>query len=118
MSVAFIDVDGLKARNDTRGHAAGDDALRIVGRTLLAGLRGYDHVIRWGGDEFLCVLPGVTEAEAAYRLEQAKKELSTGPEDLSISVGIAEWQAGDTADALVARADAALYCSRNRTLDG
>lgn len=117
LSVGFVDVDGLKVRNDTRGHAAGDQALRTVGRSLLAGLRGYDHVIRWGGDEFLCVMPGMTEEEAAYRLSQAKKELAADPQELSISVGVAQWRPGEPADALIARADAALYRSRERILD-
>lgn len=112
LSVAFVDVDGLKARNDSAGHAAGDQALRLVARALLEGLRGYDHVIRWGGDEFLCVLPGATEAEAGFRLEQARKLMAGDPQALPVSVGIVQRWAGEAADALVERADDELYGAR------
>lgn len=114
LSVAFVDVDGLKARNDTAGHPAGDAALRTVARALTGGLRGYDHVIRWGGDEFLCVLPGATESEATARLEQARRLLAREPDALGISAGIVERRPAETADALVARADEELYGTRRR----
>jgi diguanylate cyclase (GGDEF)-like protein len=116
LSIAFVDVDGLKARNDELGHAAGDRALVAVARALLAGLRGYDHVVRWGGDEFLCVLPGLTAAEAERRLQQARRDLARGPAGLGISVGVAERHAGESVEDLVARADRALYLSRGRSL--
>ena len=114
LSVAFVDVDGLKARNDTEGHAAGDAALRAVARALTDGLRAYDSVIRWGGDEFLCVLPGATEPEATFRLEQARKLVADDPRALGMSVGIVERRPGEDADSLVARADRELYGARRR----
>ncbi|MCA1712716.1 MAG: GGDEF domain-containing protein [Actinobacteria bacterium] len=116
LSIAFVDLDGLKARNDQRGHAAGDAALVAVARALLAGLRGYDHVVRWGGDEFLCLLPGLRRDEADRRLLEARRALARGHDPLSISVGVAERHAGETAEELVARADRALYLSRGRAL--
>lgn len=115
LSIAFVDVDGLKTLNDTIGHAAGDRALRIVAHALVTGLRGYDHVIRWGGDEFLCVLPGATDAEAAHRLEQVHKLLASGPDAPTVSVGVVERQPGEPAEPLVCRADRALYEARSRT---
>ncbi len=118
LSIAFVDVDGLKALNDTGGHAAGDSALEAVGRALLGGLRGYDHVVRWGGDEFLCVLPAATRDQAVTRLLQARQALLQGPQRTSISLGVVERHAGEAADALVARADEALYRSRGRGLGG
>jgi diguanylate cyclase (GGDEF)-like protein len=118
LSIAFVDVDGLKVLNDTRGHAEGDRALVSVARALLTGLRGYDHVIRWGGDEFLCVLPSVTHDEAVRRLEQARASLLAEPGAFSISLGVVERHAGESCDELVARADAALYRSRGRHRDG
>jgi diguanylate cyclase (GGDEF)-like protein len=118
LSIAFVDVDGLKVLNDTEGHAAGDRALVSVARALLTGLRGYDHVIRWGGDEFLCVLPSVTHDEAVRRLEQARASLLAEPGAFSISLGVVERHAGESCDELVARADAALYRSRGRHRDG
>ena len=116
ISIAFVDVDGLKRRNDTLGHAAGDHALVVVARSLTVGLRGYDHVVRWGGDEFLCVLPGVTEQEARRRLEQAREFVSAAHEGLTISVGVAERRVDEHAVDLVARADRDLYRSRGRSL--
>lgn len=114
LSIAFVDVDGLKTLNDTAGHAAGDAALIAVARALLSGLRGYDHVVRWGGDEFLCVLPAATREQAVLRLLQARDALLQAPGRTSISLGVVERRPGESADALVARADAALYRSRGR----
>ena len=56
--VAFIDVDGLKAVNDRRGHADGDELLRGVVQCVKRNLRPYDFIMRFGGDEFVCVLCG------------------------------------------------------------
>lgn len=112
LCIAFVDVDGLKVRNDRLGHAAGDQALITVTRSLIVGLRGYDHVIRWGGDEFLCLLPGLTEPEAARRLEQVRGFLAAGGQQLSISIGIAQLRQGETVEQLVGRADHALYARR------
>lgn len=116
LSIAFVDVDRLKELNDTGGHAEGDRALRDVAQALLSGLRGYDHVIRWGGDEFLCVLPGVTRGEALRRLEQARAFLLRRTPPLSISLGVVEREAGEDVDSLVSRADRELYASRGRSL--
>lgn len=118
LSIAFVDVDGLKALNDSAGHAAGDRALVAVARALMSGLRGYDHVVRWGGDEFLCVLPAATREQAVARLLQAREALLRSPGRTSISLGVVERHAGETAEVLVARADAALYRSRGRGLHG
>jgi diguanylate cyclase (GGDEF)-like protein len=109
LSIAFVDVDGLKARNDRHGHAAGDAALVTVAGVLVAGLRSYDSVVRWGGDEFLCVLPGLTAMEADRRLEQCRAVLGSSGGQLTISVGIAARRVGDSPEGLVARADRALY---------
>jgi diguanylate cyclase (GGDEF)-like protein len=112
LSVAFVDVDGLKSINDGHGHAAGDHALTTVARALIVGLRGYDHVVRWGGDEFLCVLPGIRADEARRRLSQAHRFLAAGGQQLAISVGITEWQTGESLEQMVSRADKELYRSR------
>jgi len=117
--LAFVDVNGLKAINDSRGHTAGDRVLREVVATLRARLRSYDLIIRFGGDEFLCAIPGVTMAEAAERLAAVNTTLATSPEQGSVTTGLAELQPNDSFEDLIARADAALYRQRQQhaTLD-
>lgn len=115
LTVAFIDVDGLKAINDTHGHPAGDRALRAVASALLHGLRSYDLVVRHGGDEFLCGLPGTDLAAAQHRLGAVAKSLAEQNPGTSVSIGLAELATPDTLAALIARADAALYAARRNT---
>ncbi len=110
--VAFVDVDGLKRTNDVHGHAAGDELLRHLVAALRAGLRSYDLVVRYGGDEFVCALPGADLASAERRFRVAARELSERNADASVSVGLAEFERGDTVEALIGRADAALYARR------
>ena len=110
--LAFVDVDGLKAINDTYGHAAGDRALRAVAAALLGGLRSYDLVIRYGGDEFLCGLPGSDLDRAQHRFDAVARTLAERNPGMSVSIGLAELANPDTLDALTARADASLYAAR------
>lgn len=112
--LAFIDVDGLKAINDSRGHAAGDRMLRAVADTLRGNLRPYDVIIRYGGDEFLCVLPGLSLAEATKRFTSIDTALAEHLDPGSVSVGIADFQHNESLHDLVGRADAALYRERGR----
>jgi len=109
--VIFVDVDGLKAVNDSAGHAAGDERLRATVAAMRDRLRSYDLIIRYGGDEFVCVLTDSTAADAARTAAtlSAHVEKQSGG---TISVGIAELAAEDSVDALVKRADAALYAGR------
>lgn len=110
--VAFVDVDGLKAANDSRGHAAGDRLLCAVADALRAKLRAHDLIIRYGGDEFVCVVSGLNAAAAATRLGLVNIALEALPEPASVTIGLAELAAGDGAADLIARADAALYAAR------
>jgi diguanylate cyclase (GGDEF)-like protein len=106
--VAFVDVDGLKVVNDTCGHAAGDAVLRELAATLRRRLRAYDLVIRWGGDEFVCSLPGAGQEAARRALDDIRTELvaRTGR---TFSAGFAELGGDGDAESLVARADADYY---------
>lgn len=113
--LAFIDVDGLKLVNDSFGHAAGDRLLVEVVVCIRATLRSYDLVIRYGGDEFICVISGLTAAAATERLALVNHALADAPEHGSVTVGLADLQPVDTIEDLVARADAALYRQRQRT---
>ena len=115
--IAFADVDGLKRVNDTRGHQAGDHLLRLVAQTLRRRLRSYDLVMRYGGDEFVCVLNGAGAVEARSKLETCAAELRAKTGGDVLSIGLAELDADDpmdTAVSLVGRADAALYRGRAR----
>ena len=106
--VAYVDVVGLKALNDTRGHEAGDDLLRRVVRHMYGNLRTYDLVIRLGGDEFLCAATDMSAAEARRRFASIDATLAVTPDDPSIRTGFAEHAPGETAAQLVARADGQL----------
>jgi diguanylate cyclase (GGDEF)-like protein len=110
--LAFIDLDGLKAVNDSLGHAAGDRLLVAVVETLAARLRSYDVIVRVGGDEFVCFCQGLTIAALDTRLALANAELAL--EGRSMSIGLAELQAHDTSATFIARADQALYRDRAR----
>ena len=104
--MAFVDVDHLKAVNDSGGHEAGDRLLVRVAAALRARLRSYDLVVRYGGDEFVCILPGVAEAEAEDRLALVNKDLAGHG---SVTVGVATAVEGEGAAALMARADDRMY---------
>lgn len=112
LSVAFVDVDGLKAVNDSEGHAAGDRLLRDVTAALRRRLRSYDAVVRMGGDEFVAILPGADLPQAEAVLRDVRAALETLSRPVRISVGLARLEADDTAETLVERADGALYAAR------
>lgn len=109
---AYVDVDGLKAVNDQHGHQAGDELLQDVVEALRRDMRSYDLLVRLGGDEFLCVMPGLTAQQARQRLEHLKAELPPGPTRRSLSFGLSELRDGEGPTALVDRADKALLAGR------
>ena len=119
-SVAMCDLDRFKLINDAHGHAAGDELLRRVAHQLASVVRAADGVVRWGGEEFLVVLPGVDKGTAQHIVERARKSIEddavvVGGKVLriTISVGVAERHPGEPRDALIARADEALYVAKN-----
>jgi diguanylate cyclase (GGDEF)-like protein len=112
--LAFIDVDGLKRINDAEGHAAGDRVLRQVADALRSNLRPHDIVIRFGGDEFICAISGLPTAETARRLALVNADLASLSGQPSVTVGLAEMGPDDSAQTLIARADAALGKERGQ----
>jgi diguanylate cyclase (GGDEF)-like protein len=118
LSIALIDVDYFKSINDIQGHAAGDAALRDVAETISTHLRGRDYLGRYGGDEFLLILPQTPCSIALVvteRLCQAVSNLSLFGRNmpLTLSIGITEAVLEDDAVALIARADKALYQAKS-----
>lgn len=111
--VAFIDVDGLKGVNDGQGHAAGDQVLRTVVETMRSRLRSFDPILRYGGDEFVCALGGTDIGEASRRFGEIRRSLQE--ESISISVGFASLETGESQEGLIARADAALLEVKRRS---
>jgi len=119
LGIMLADLDAFKNINDTYGHAAGDVALLTVARTLSNCLRASDAVGRWGGDEFLAILPGITRealAEASEKIRKlvAKSTVAVDGTQISvtISLGVAMVAPGDSPQSLLKRADQHLYTSK------
>lgn len=110
--VIFVDVDGLKATNDGRGHLAGDSVLRATARCLMEGLRAYDIVMRFGGDEFVCTLSDQDTDGARTRFAHIAARLAEVAPGQTITAGFAEQRPQDTLDALIGRADGAMLDAR------
>jgi diguanylate cyclase (GGDEF)-like protein len=110
--LAFVDVDGLKAVNDSQGHLAGDALLRLLGETLRANVRPYDVIVRYGGDELLCAMPNLGVREARARFEKIAAVLAAADADHSVTFGLAEAEPADSLRELIARADADLLEAR------
>jgi diguanylate cyclase (GGDEF)-like protein len=112
--LAFLDVDNLKSINDKRGHAAGDDALRTVAGLLKRRLRNQDLIFRYGGDEFVCVLPNTGIEAAQALMAQIREQLQVQRAPV-FSVGFADLREDDDFQKLLSRADECLYAARRRS---
>lgn len=117
----MLDLDNLKTINDTHGHAAGDELLRRVADVLRQAVRPTDRLYRWGGDEFLLLLPGARAGDARRRVEEmvagANATISDEGADrlvLELSIGAAEFSGGEALAAAVSRADAEMYLEKSR----
>jgi diguanylate cyclase (GGDEF)-like protein len=103
LSVIFIDLDGLKKVNDGEGHGAGDKYLKKFADAVLSHIRPYDIFGRWGGDEFVIILPGADSLHAEKVLGRISS-LFPG-----FSWGIAQWKEGNDLDSLIRNADEQMY---------
>ena len=119
--VLMIDLDGLKAINDSMGHLRGDDVLRSVGRVITGSIRAVDSAYRYGGDEFLILLPE-TEFIGAYvvaekireGVEQISESLVTDPASTSVSIGLVSHpEDGSSTEELMVAADRAMYQAKS-----
>jgi diguanylate cyclase (GGDEF)-like protein/PAS domain S-box-containing protein len=120
----FLDVDHFKQVNDRFGHAAGDRVLRMVADTLRHNVRATDTVARWGGEEFLVLIPrvdprGLSGIADKLRMLVAASHLKSGGAQLrvTVSIGGTMTRPGDTVETLLARADESLYRSKSEGRD-
>lgn len=124
-SVCIIDIDHFKVINDTYGHAAGDDVLRLLAHQASTALRTTDLLARWGGEEFVLLMPETPLPEAAQLIERLRRHLAQphiwprAELKVTFSAGLASHLTNETMEHTIARADVALYQAktqgRNRT---
>lgn len=115
--VALVDADHFKKINDTHGHAAGDAALAHLAKLLKSALRGNDHLLRYGGEEFMLVFLGVDNEAAGNIAERLLHLVRISPMqlpdgqtlNLTVSIGLTRVLAHDSLESVVRRADVALY---------
>ena len=126
-SIAMIDLDFFKRINDTWGHGVGDDVLHGFAESAMKTLRASDVLSRWGGEEFLLLMPETNNGDPAIGLERlrvllASEMLSVNAADLRVtfSAGLTSYQVGESISDTIQRADKALYVAkaegRNRTV--
>ncbi len=120
ISAVMLDIDHFKKLNDTYGHSAGDEVLKIVARRCAKSLRQRDHFARYGGEEFVALLPGSDLEMAGHIAERLREAIGGTPVDVdgvshkvTMSLGVAELRSGEDLTALLARADDALYRAKD-----
>ena len=127
MCVIALDIDNFKSINDRFGHAVGDSVLLEVTRALRRTLRVQDHVARWGGEEFLILMPGVAldvarTAAERIRLTLASTAVAVHGIDMdslriTVTLGVSEWRSTEDIEQCIARADAAMYRGKGNGRD-
>lgn len=116
LAVLLIDVDHFKQVNDRHGHGVGDHVLAAMGRMMVRTLRSCDIIARWGGEEFVALLPSTDGEGARLAAERLRREAESmeikgadGNVPITISVGVALCERGESRDSLIDRADRAMY---------
>lgn len=120
LSLAMLDLDHFKRINDNYGHLAGDKVLKIIATVLRKRLRGADFIARFGGEEFVLLLPATTPTVGAKLLETLRAAIEACPfhfkgerVTITISMGLASFKPGEHSDLVLKRADQALYRAKN-----
>lgn len=119
--VLFIDIDHFKEINDTYGHESGDIVLRTVAQTLQSGLRTFNIVSRWGGEEFLVLVVNITEAQLSaigerlrLLIQNSRVFINKASVQITISLGATLARKDDTIESLLQRADQLMYQSKHQ----
>lgn len=115
-SIMMFDIDNFKVINDTMGHVTGDICLKTVANIATSNIREVDYIGRYGGDEFIIVLPSLTATEARYVAERFRNKITEASTPrISVSIGIATYPSdGQNVRELIAAADKGLYRSKGR----
>jgi diguanylate cyclase (GGDEF)-like protein len=112
-SIALLDIDHFKAINDTHGHLAGDRVLHDAAREIAAGIRDIDRLGRWGGEEFLVLMPEASAEQAAGVTDRIRRRVASASREtgtpITFSGGVAQYRDGESVDAWLGRADRGLY---------
>jgi diguanylate cyclase (GGDEF)-like protein/PAS domain S-box-containing protein len=116
LSLLFIDIDGFKLYNDKYGHPSGDHVLQQIADILRRSVRQHvDEIYRYGGDEFVVLLPATRRSEARAAAERIESVFTEqGLDSIGLSIGMSVFRRGETARSFVERADRALYRAKNR----
>ena len=129
LSIAIFDIDHFKKINDTHGHQAGDRVLKVIGRSIAKRLREVDFFCRFGGEEFVALMPETSAEQAFLVLEKIRDAIANAtfnykerPLNITLSIGLTDFRAQDSLDSAFERADQALYqaklVGRNRVQQG
>jgi diguanylate cyclase (GGDEF)-like protein len=113
----FFDLDGFKKINDDHGHAAGDTCLKIFANALRESFRPDDHVVRYGGDEFLVIAQGLDAATARDRIEKLTAILNSHPGEhvhCGFSVGMSQLPPNGPPEVALQQADENMYKAKNQ----
>lgn len=118
LSILMIDIDRFKRINDTYGHDVGDEVLKKVSKELQGQLRKADLIARWGGEEFIVLLPETNIEEAIYVAEKLREKVEAlifeNNEVLTISIGVSMLAESETLESWIRRADRALYHAKSQ----
>lgn len=121
-SIAMFDLDHFKQINDTHGHSVGDRVLMGISRLILNNIRTYDHLYRYGGDEFLLILPHTDAFAVTPIVERLREEIQylpltteqCAPLQITVSIGVCTIDTGLTVEDAIHRADQALYVAKGQ----